>query len=71
MWSEIIWKETMFCFVHHATGSGKSLTIELASFVFKCLSTDQSAPASMIVVSPLVALMQFQVETVRKNKKGQ
>ena len=56
----------MFCFVHHTTGSGKSLTIELVSFVFKCLSTDQSAPASMIVVSPLVALMQFQVETVRK-----
>ena len=29
------------------TGSGKTLTFELASFVFKCLSTDQSAPATV------------------------
>ena len=40
-------KDVLFC---SPTGSGISLTFELASFVFKCLSTDQSAPASVIVV---------------------
>ena len=54
-------KDVLFC---SPTGSGKILTFELASFFFKC--TDQSAPASMIVVSPLAALTQFQVETFRK-----
>ena len=56
-------KDVLFC---SPTGSGKSLTFEMAPFVFKWLNTDQSAPASVLVVSPLVALMQFQVETFRK-----
>ena len=56
-------KDVLFC---SPTGSGKSLTFEVAPFVFKHLNTDQSAPASVIVVSPLVALMQFQAEIFRK-----
>ena len=38
----------------------------MAPFVFKCLNTDQSAPASVLVVALLVALMQYQIETFRK-----
>ena len=56
-------KDVLFC---SPTGSGKSLTFEVAPFVFKHLNTDQSAPVSVIVVSPLVALMQFQAEFFRK-----
>ena len=54
--------DVLFC---SPTGSGKSLTFELAPSLFKRLSSDQPAQATVIVVSPLVALMQFQVETFR------
>ena len=59
--------DVLFC---SPTGSGKSLTFELAPSLFKRLSSDQPAQATVIVVSPLVALMQFQVETFR-NKNMQ
>ena len=49
-------KDVLFC---SPTGNGKSLTYEMATFVFKCLNTDQSAPASVLVVIPLVALLQL------------
>ena len=40
------------------TGSGKSLTFEIAPFVFKFLSQNDMELLTVIVVSPLVALMQ-------------
>ena len=54
-------RDVLFC---SPTGSGKSLTFEIAPYAFKYLHgvTD----ATVIVVSPLVALMQYQAEGLQK-----
>ena len=48
-------------------GSGKSLTFEIAPFVFKFLSQNDMELSTVIVVSPLVALMQYQAAQLTKN----
>ena len=54
-------QDILFC---SPTGSGKSLTFEVAPFAFQCLQNVNNA--SVIVVSPLVALMQYQAEGLQK-----
>ena len=56
-------KDVLFC---SPTGSGKSLTFEIAPFVFKNLKDAQDEPSTVIVVSPLVALMQYQASQLTK-----
>ena len=52
--------DVLFC---SPTGSGKSLTFEIAPFAYQYLS-NQSRGCTYIVVSPLTALMKTQVETL-------
>lgn len=54
-------QDVLFC---SPTGSGKSLTFEVAPFAFKFLQDVNDV--SVIVVSPLVALMQYQAEGLQK-----
>ena len=54
-------RDVLFC---SPTGSGKSLTFEVAPSAFKFLHN--ISDASVIVVSPLVALMQYQAEGLQK-----
>ena len=56
-------KDVLFC---SPTGSGKSLTFEIAPFVFKFLSQNDMELSTVIVVSPLVALMQYQAAQLTK-----
>ena len=48
------------------TGSGKSLTFEIAPFAFIFLNHAETEPSTVIVVSPLVALMQYQAAQLTK-----
>ena len=54
-------KDVFFC---SPTGSGKSLTFEIAPFVFKFLQ--KSEKSVIIVVSPLSSLMRSQVNSLQK-----
>ena len=56
-------KDVLFC---SPTGSGKSLTFEIAPFAFKFLKHAETEPSTVIVVSPLVALMQYQAAQLTK-----
>ena len=54
-------QDVLFC---SPTGSGKSLTFEIAPFAFKFLQDVNNV--TVIVVSPLVALMQYQAQGLQK-----
>ena len=54
-------QDVLFC---SPTGSGKSLIFEIAPFAFKFLQDVNNV--TVVVVSPLVALMQYQEEGLQK-----
>lgn len=56
----LVGKDVLLC---SPTGSGKSLNFEIAPLIFKNLGHEKP---TVIVVSPLVALMRYQVEGLLK-----
>ena len=56
-------KDVLFC---SPMGSRRRLTFEIAPFVFKFLSQNDMELSTVIVVSPLVALMQYQAAQLTK-----
>lgn len=54
-------KDVLFC---SPTGSGKSLTFEVAPYIYKGLSASNN-PCVAIVVSPLTSLMKTQVRNLQ------